>query len=190
MTLMTPQLQLAIKLLSMPSKELPVEAWKQEVRGLEELPIGERDPLDVLEQDKAIDPDIPPWFPATESELPALAEVPDVWVVGNPPQARANRHAYPRLAATTPEALWLLRALRQRARTYEKVVQAAVDARPALGVTLEPAAIEPVAIHELAEKLGLHESTIERVSHAVCFQNRHVLVGFVARGKKLGFATR
>ncbi len=81
MLVMTSQLQLAIKLLSMSSKDLPVEAWKTETPGLDEL-------AEALEPD----PDFPPWFPAIESPLPALAEVPDVWVFGNPPQARTRIH--------------------------------------------------------------------------------------------------
>lgn len=184
---MTPQLQLAIKLLSMASKELPVEAWKTEIPGLDELPVGERDPLDVEEEAREPDPEFPPWFPATESPLPPLAEIPDVWVFGNPPQARANRHAYPRLSGSTAEAKWLLRSLRQRARTYERIVQAVVDRRPLLGVTLEPDKVEAVAIRQIAEAVAMHESTIERVARAVRFQNLHLLVGMTKHGKKLGF---
>jgi hypothetical protein len=185
---MTAQLQLAIKLLSMSSKALPVEAWKTEIPGLDELPSGARDPLDVEEEANEPDPGFPPWFPATESPLPALAELPDVWVFGNPPQARANRHAYPRLRATTKDALWLLRALRQRARTYERIVQAVVDARPALGVTLDPAAIQPVSLRSIAEAVAMHESTVERVAQGLRFQNLHLLLGLTKQGKKLGFA--
>lgn len=184
---MTAQLQLAIKLLSMSSNELPVEDWKTQTPGLDELPAGERDPLDVAEEATEPDPDHPPWFPSTESPLPVLTEIPDVWVFGNPPQARANRHAYPRLQGTTKDALWLLRALRQRARTYEKVVQAVVDARPALGVTLDPTTIQPVALRSIAEAVGMHESTIERVAQGLRFQNLHLLIGLTKQGKKLGF---
>lgn len=187
---MTAQLQLAIKLLSMSSTELPVEDWKKATPGLDELPAGERDPLDVAEEANEPDPDHPPWFPSTESPLPALAEIPDVWVFGNPPQARANRHAYPRLQGTTKDALWLLRALRQRARTYEKVVQAVVDARPALGVTLDPTTIQPVALRSIAEAVAMHESTVERVAQGLRFQNLHLLIGLTTQGKKLGFAKR
>ena len=184
---LTPQLQFAINLLAMPSKEFSVESWKTQFPGLEDLPAGERDPLDVEEEAEA-DPDVRPWFPATESILPPLAEVPDVWVVGNPPQARANRHAYPRLAATTDPARWVLRALRQRARTFEKIVQAVIDARPLLGVTLDPEKIAPMAIRSIAETIGMHESTVERVSRAVRLQNLHAIVGMTKRGSKLGFA--
>lgn len=184
---MTPQLQLAIKLLAMRSTDLPIEAWKAEY-ALEEQPLGDPDPLDAVEAAKTADDDPPPWFPATESHLPALDETPDVWVFGNPPQARANRQAYPRLAGTTKEALWLLRSLRQRARTYERVVQGVVDRRPLLAVTLDPDKVELLAIRELAETIGLHESTVERVASAVRFQNLHGVLVITKRGNKLGFA--
>lgn len=183
---MTPQLQLAIKLLS--TRDFPIAEWKQQFPGLAELPAGERDPLDVEEEAADRDPALVAWFPATESPLPALAEPADVWLHGNPPQARANRHAYPRLGATTPEARWLLRALRQRARTYERVVQAIADLRPQLAVTLDPEQVEPVAIDTLATAIGLHASTIERVAQACRFQNLHHVVGLVRRGSRLGFA--
>lgn len=185
---MTPQLQLAIKLLAMKSSELPVDDWKKQF-GLEELAPSERDPIDLDEEAKTPDADPPPWFPATESELPGLAEIPDVWVTGNPPHARANRHAYPRLRGSTPDGKWILRSLRQRARAYERVVQAVVEQRPLLGVTLDPDQIEPVSIREIAEAIGMHESTIERVASAVRFQNRHGIVAMIKRGKKLGFTS-
>ncbi len=68
-------------------------------------------------------------------------------------------------------------------------MQAVVDQRLLLGVTLDPEKVEPVAMRGLAETIGMHESTLERVSRAVRFQNLHLLV-VTKRGKKLGFTTR
>ncbi len=186
---MTPQLQMAIKILATPSRELPVAQWIADTPGLVHLPVDERDPLDVEEEANAADPeqDLPPWFPATESPLPVLAEIPDVWVFGNPPQARANRAGYPRLKGETTEAKWLLRALRQRARTYEKIVQAIVDLRPLLGVTLDPQLVDPVPVRAVADAVGMHESTITRVAQGCRLQNLHLIVAIAKQGKKLGF---
>lgn len=184
---MTPQLQLAIKLIATPSRDLPVGQWFIDVPGLEELSAGEADPMDVEEPSNAAGREEPEWYAAIESPLPTLAEVADVWVFGNPPQARANRHAYPRLKATTKEAKWLLRSLRQRAKTYEKIVQAILDLRPQLAVCPEPPTLEAVPFKDIAEAVGMHESTIERTSHACRIQNLHGIVALEKKGKKLTF---
>ena len=78
------------------------------------------------------------------------------------------------------DASWLLRALRQRARTYEKVVGAIAELRPRLAIADK---IDAVPVREIAEKIGMHESTITRVASAVRWQNRLGVFGLAA-GKR------
>jgi len=183
---MTPQLQLAIRLLQMRSAELPVAHWMADTPGLEELAADAPDPLDAEEVEHA-ESNPPAWFASSESPLPALDEVADVWVFGNPPQARANRTAYPRLGGATKEARWLMRALRQRAKTYEKIVAAILTMRPQIALGSEPASIEPVAIRGIAQTAGMHESTITRVANGCRFQNLFGIVAMTKQGKQLAF---
>src|SRR5438552_1667030 len=71
---------------------------------LADLAPGEVDPLDEQELELAAEAGQPPWYFNAETPLPALELVPDVWVFGNPPQARANPGAVPRIKAVFDEA--------------------------------------------------------------------------------------
>ena len=183
---MTPQLQLAIRLLGTPTVELPalIESWQDTHPGsIAPLAPGEVDPYDEREREIAEEEGIPAWFYYDEEPFPSLGA--DVWVFGDPPQVRANGRTLPRLkavfddgamtrsAADIRQASWLVRGLRQRARTYENVVGALIGLRPELAIAPDPSTVAPVRYREIAELVALHESTVRRVVPACRFQTLH-----------------
>jgi hypothetical protein len=198
---MTPQLQMAIRLLATPTRELPalIAEWQETHPGtIAPLGPGEVDPYDERERELAAEEEFEPFFYCEDEPLPQLGA--DVWVFGNPPRARANGRALPRFKAVFDDAAmtrsavdarqasWLVRALRQRARTYERIVAAVVGLRPRLAIAPDPSEIEPVAVRDVAEAVGMHESTIGRVAAACRFQTLHGVMRFDGEGKRLGFA--
>jgi DNA-directed RNA polymerase specialized sigma54-like protein len=198
---MTPQLQLAIRLLAMSTAELAevIAEWEEGHPGsIAELAPGEVDPYDERERELAAEEGFEAFFYYEEEPFPQLGA--DVWVFGNPPQARANGRGLPRLKAVFDDvamtrsavdirqASWLIRGLRQRARTYEKLVAAALRLRPRLAIAPDPSVLDPVAVDDLADELGMHESTIRRAAAACRFQTLHGVMRFAAQGKHLGFA--
>jgi len=198
---MTPQLQLAIRLLGTPTRALPalIAEWQESQPGtIAELEPGEADPYDERERELASEEGFEPFFYSEEEPLPQLGA--DVWVFGNPPQARANGRALPRLKAVFDDvamtrsavdirqASWLIRGLRQRARTYEKVVATVLRLRPQLAIAPEPSEVEPVSISAVAEGVEMHESTIRRVASVCRFQTLHGVMRFTVDGARLGFS--
>jgi DNA-directed RNA polymerase specialized sigma54-like protein len=191
---MTPQLQLAIRLLAMPGEQVAsvITDFERDHPGvLVALADGEVDPADAADRELSLENDVPPFELLDEPPLPpAEGPVPDVWVSGNPPQARANRAMLPRVrvvvdadADAVREARWLLRALRQRLRTYENVVRGMVAIRPELATAVDPAAVRAITTRELATAIGLHESTLSRVATACRVQTLHGVYAIdVARG--------
>ena len=76
------------------------------------------------------------------------------------PQDKASR-AW--LSECLQSAGWLVKALDQRARTIVKVVSAIVERQKAFfshGVS----AMKPMTLREVAEEIGMHESTVSRVT--------------------------
>ncbi len=199
---MTPQLHLALRLLATPLDELPamLAEWQAKHPGaVAPLASGEVDPYDARERELvAEEPGFQPFFYHDEEPFPQLGA--DVWVFGNPPRARANGRALPRLkavfdeaamsrsAADARQASWLIRALRQRARTYEQIVGAVLGIRPRLAVAPDPSQVDPVTFGVIAEIVEMHESTIRRVAAACRFQTLHGVMRFTGNGKWLGFA--
>lgn len=61
------------------------------------------------------------------------------------------------------EARWLLKSLEARADTLFKVAQAIVHTQSAF-LDFGPEAMKPLVMRELADELGMHESTISRVT--------------------------
>jgi DNA-directed RNA polymerase specialized sigma54-like protein len=186
---MTPQLQMAIRILSMSQAELfaMLAEWRANHPGaIAELQPGDPEPISDEEQEDFVERGVPIWTFLAEAPLPALAICPDVWVFGNPPQARANPSATPRIKVVfddvtlsrsdVREAAWLARALRMRAKTMEKVIAALVTLRPQMAISLEPETLAPVAFREVAEAIGMHESTIKRVATALRYQTIHGVV--------------
>jgi RNA polymerase sigma-54 factor len=61
------------------------------------------------------------------------------------------------------DARWLIRNLRQRFVTIQRVAQAVVD-RQSRFFTYGAIAMRPLVLREIAATLGLHESTVSRVT--------------------------
>lgn len=77
--------------------------------------------------------------------------------------ARAQRGDAAWLRGQLQEARWLIKSLEARADTLLKVAQAIVRTQSAF-LDFGPEAMRPLVMRELAEELGLHESTISRVT--------------------------
>ena len=75
---------------------------------------------------------------------------------------RDNRHA--ELAAHLQEARWTLRNVEQRFSTILSVAQAILQ-RQKQFLEHGPLAMKPMALREIAEEVGLHESTVSRVTN-------------------------
>jgi RNA polymerase sigma-54 factor len=74
---------------------------------------------------------------------------------------RSEEDAY--LRGRLQEARWLLRALAQRGETLRRVAGAIVAAQVGF-LEHGPAAMRPLALRDIAEPLGLHESTVSRAT--------------------------
>ena len=187
---MTPQLQMAIRMLAMSQDELfaMVEEWKTNHPGaIADMQPGDPEPINEEEQD-LVDAGQPIWTFLDEPPLPPANPRPDVWVFGNPPQARANPASVPRVkavfddstisksAADVREASWLARSLRMRAKTMEKVVAAIVQLQPQAAIALEPDKLPAINIRDIAMAIEFHESTISRVSSSLRYQTIHGVV--------------
>lgn len=197
---MTPQLQMAVRMIAMTQEELfaMVEDWRALHPGaIADLAPGDPEPISQEEQDNADETGAPVWTFLAEPPLPPATPRPDVWVFGNPPQARANPAAGPRItavfddaamsrsAADVREASWLARSVRQRAKTMERVVAAVLQLRPQMAIALEPEKIEPVSVREVADAAGFHESTIERVVPVCRYQTIHGVVQLVVAKQRV-----
>lgn len=77
--------------------------------------------------------------------------------------ARAQRSDATWLRGQLQEARWLMKSLEARADTLLKVAQAIVRTQSAF-LDFGPEAMKPLVMRELAEELGMHESTISRVT--------------------------
>ncbi len=198
---MTPQLQMAIRLLGTPTAQLGalLDEFHARCPGVlvQALP-GDPDLLDEpsAEDREASEESGVPWW----TFAPPVVEYAegDVLVFGNPPAAYANRRVLPYLALapdarTLPadhlrEAQWLLRSLRQRARTYEKVVAAIAALQPAIGIATSAKEMKPVPLRSIAEAVGMHESTISRVAAGCRIQNLHGVFALAAGKRGIGLA--
>jgi len=191
---MTPQLQQAIKMLATPSHERA--ALIASTRGVEPAQPGDPDPLQatsVDEQELQEETGVTPWSFLLERPAELGESNADVWIYNNPPVARSNRSVLPRLRAiagadpeTLREAVWLFRSLRQRAKTYERVVETLLELRPQLAIASSSEAFTPVPLRTVAEKVGMHESTITRVVSACRIQNLHGVWALVATKRGIG----
>ncbi|HEX5960954.1 MAG TPA: RNA polymerase factor sigma-54 [Rhodanobacteraceae bacterium] len=77
--------------------------------------------------------------------------------------ARARRSDAVWLRGQLQEARWLMKSLEARADTLLRVAQAIVRTQSAF-LDFGPEAMKPLVMRELAEELGMHESTISRVT--------------------------
>ena len=78
--------------------------------------------------------------------------------------ARARKAASPELAACLQEAQWTVRNVGQRLATIAAVAQAIVD-RQRNFLDYGAMAMRPLGLAEIAVALGLHESTVSRVTN-------------------------
>jgi RNA polymerase sigma-54 factor len=76
-------------------------------------------------------------------------------------RARRNDAAY--LRGQLQEARWLMKSLKARADTLFRVAQAIVRTQSAF-LDYGPEAMKPLVLREVADELGMHESTISRVT--------------------------
>lgn len=175
---MTKRLQLAVRLLSMSRAELTTHLRAEaEPLGLRPLGDDEVDPLEVLEQQEAQQEGRAPWVLQRAQPFAVTDEVPDVWVVGASVFANGERWVCEREGDAGREGLWLLGAVRQRFRTYEKVAACLCE-------TWE-SPVKPT-VESVAERLGLHVATVERVVAAGVLQNRHGVLRFSAFARAMG----
>ncbi len=75
-------------------------------------------------------------------------------------QQRDDKSGSP-LAAQLQEASWLVKSLRQRFETIQRVAQAIVDRQTAF-LEYGDIGMRPLALREIADELELHESTVSR----------------------------
>lgn len=90
---------------------------------------------------------------------------------------RRNRH--PAMAQQLQEARWLVRNAEQRGETILRVAQYIVERQQAF-FRLGDIALKPMVLREVADELGLHESTVSRAtgnkylsSPRGCFEFKH-----------------
>ncbi len=77
--------------------------------------------------------------------------------------ARARREDAAYLKGQLQEARWLIKSLQQRADTLQRVAEAIVRQQSAF-LDYGPEAMRPLVLREIAEEVGMHESTISRVT--------------------------
>lgn len=77
--------------------------------------------------------------------------------------ARAQRDDASYLRGQLQEARWLIKSLKTRADTILKVAQSIVKAQSAF-LDFGPEAMKPLVLKDVAEEIGMHESTVSRVT--------------------------
>ncbi|MDR2011833.1 MAG: RNA polymerase factor sigma-54 [Rhodanobacter sp.] len=77
--------------------------------------------------------------------------------------AKAQREDADYLKSQLQEARWLIKSLKTRAETMLKVAATIVHAQEAF-LEFGPEGMRPLVLKDVAEKLGMHESTISRVT--------------------------
>jgi len=77
--------------------------------------------------------------------------------------ARAQRDDASYLRGQLQEARWLIKSLQTRAETMLKVATAIVKAQSAF-LDFGPEAMRPLVLRDIAEQIGMHESTVSRMT--------------------------
>ncbi len=203
--------QLVGELLATPTADLLslIDNWCAEHPGCVS-PLGAReiDPLDHEETELAARENRPAFMFIDEEPLPPPHA--DIWVYGDPVVVRANARAVPRLRVLTDDpdsppvfpdgsrerlgrndqlraATWLVRGLRERARTYETLVRALVELRPAIVATEDPEVVEPVELSRLASRSGIEPATVRRSVTAMRFRTPVMVVAVALEGDRISF---
>ncbi len=207
--------QLAQQLLSTPTADLlsVIDTWCAEHPGcVSPLGVRDTDPLDREELETAAREGRPAFLFIDDEPLPPPHA--DVWIYGDPVVVRANARAIPRLRVLTANADapgvfpavfrdgshdqlgrhdhlraagWLVRALRDRARTYEAVVRAIVELRPLIATVHEPRAVAPVPLAAVAARSKLDVDLVRRCAAALRFQTPVVVVAIALDHDRLAF---
>ncbi len=97
---------------------------------------------------------------------------------------KLNRGAAPGLTGQLQEARWLIKNLQQRFETILRVAQAIVDRQRSF-FSHGAVAMRPLVLREIADALGLHESTISRVT-----SRKYILTPFGTFELKYFFGSR
>lgn len=164
---MTPQLQMAIRLLALPlgklREELPELVAKTpplETRDRGAAPAEEWNPLPevFVSRDLVVTAnDAYPSFVVYGTEVPLVLD----------PSIEQTEFA---MTDHTPEeiafargAIWLVRAIQQRARSYVKLARVLVEKSPKEVFTHAACVPSAMKLRDLAEAVGMHESTITRM---------------------------
>ncbi len=69
-------------------------------------------------------------------------------------------------------ATWLIRAIEQRKSTMIKVMQAIIESQPEF-FTQGPTHLRPLILQDVADKIGMHISTVSRVTNGKYVQTSH-----------------
>jgi RNA polymerase sigma-54 factor len=69
-------------------------------------------------------------------------------------------------------ATWLIRAIEQRKSTMLKVMQAIIESQPDF-FKLGPTNLRPLILQDVADKIGMHISTVSRVTNGKYVQTSH-----------------
>jgi RNA polymerase sigma-54 factor len=77
--------------------------------------------------------------------------------------ARAQRDDATYLRGQLQEARWLIKSLQTRAETMLKVATAIVNSQTAF-LDFGPEAMRPLVLRDIAEQIGMHESTVSRMT--------------------------
>ncbi len=80
-------------------------------------------------------------------------------------QSRGSSNGGPGLSSRLQEARWFMKNIQQRFDTIQRVSQAIVERQKSF-FTHGEIAMKPLVLREIADELGLHESTISRVTTA------------------------
>ena len=175
----TPQRELALAIVE---DELELLARNDIANLARKLRAGENETVAAAALIRSLDPRPGAALDATPVEYVA----PDVYAVreGGRWQVRLNADAQPRLGLNQhyynliarargddanwmkgqlQEARWLLKSLESRAETLLKVAGAIVRRQSAF-LDYGPEAMHPLVLREVAEEVGMHESTISRVT--------------------------
>jgi RNA polymerase sigma-54 factor len=101
---------------------------------------------------------------ATDSPPNGSPEVPDAAASANG-SARATRREeeVKFIQDKLKSASWLIQTIEQRRRTMIKVMEAIMEAQSAF-FDRGPEALRPLTLQDVAEKIGMHESTVSRVT--------------------------
>lgn len=98
-----------------------------------------------------------------EEALPAIYADSDLYHALKSKRLRSGEAAY--LSSQMSAANWFIKAIHQRSQTILKVCQALVSHQKAF-FEKGPCALKPLGLRDLAEELGIHESTVSRsISH-------------------------